>query len=122
MNPRHPLIVKLLAGSPPLEVDEGAKPFTVAKEIEDAAWMLLDTATMHGGFPLQDPEAHTARITKFLQSALEVSSLDLEDEIEVPEEDEEPPEADMSDFDGLNMGDFDGLNMDAFDTESLDLD
>lgn len=130
MNPRHPFVVKLLAACPPLKEEEGAAEFVVPKETEDAAWLLFDMATMHGGFPLSDPEAHAARMTKYVQSTLQVESLDLEEELDPPVDDEEPPELDMADFDGLNMGDFDGMNMgdfdgmnmDDFDAESVDLD
>ncbi len=122
MNPRHPFIVKLLDGCPPLKEEEGADKFVVSKETEDAAWLLLDMASMHGGFPLSDPEAHAHRMTKYLQSTLQVETLDLEEEIDPPEEEEEPPEVDMADLDGMNMGDFDGMNMDDFDSESVDLD
>ena len=64
-----------------MKEEEDAEAFVVSKEIEDAAWLLLDVATMHGGFPLVDPEAHTNRMTNFMQSALHVDSLELEDEI-----------------------------------------
>ena len=114
INPRHPFIAKLLAGSPPEKEEEGAEQFVVSPETEDAAWLLFDMASMHGGFPVADPEAHAQRMTKYLQSTLQVDSLALEDEIDPPVEEEEPPE--------LNMADMDGLNMADFDMDSLDLD
>jgi hypothetical protein len=53
-------------------------------------------------------------MTKYLQASLGVESLDLEAEIDPPEEEEEAPDIDMDDFAGLNMDDFDmdSLNLD----------
>eukprot|EP00545_Synedropsis_sp_CCMP1620_P004810 CAMPEP_0119007710 /NCGR_PEP_ID=MMETSP1176-20130426/3192_1 /TAXON_ID=265551 /ORGANISM="Synedropsis recta cf, Strain CCMP1620" /LENGTH=815 /DNA_ID=CAMNT_0006959909 /DNA_START=112 /DNA_END=2559 /DNA_ORIENTATION=- len=115
INPRHPFIIKLLEGSPPAKEEEDAEPFVISPDTEDAAWLLLDMGSMNGGFPLNDPEAHSKRMTKYLQSSLGVESLDLEAEIDPPEEDEEAPEMDMDDM----MG---GMNMDDFDMDSLNLD
>lgn len=114
INPRHPFIVKLLEGSPPEKEEEDAEPFVVSPETEDAAMLLLDMASMNGGFPLNDPEAHAKRMTQYLQNSLGVDSLSLADEIDPPEEDDEAPEIDMDDLGGLNMGDFDmdSLNLD----------
>lgn len=114
INPRHPFIIKLLEGSPPEKEEEDAEPFVVSSEAEDAAWLLLDMGSMNGGFPIADPEAHAKRMTKYLQASLGVESLDLEAEIDPPEEEEEAPDIDMDDFAGLNMDDFDmdSLNLD----------
>jgi hypothetical protein len=114
INPRHPFIVKLLEGCPPEKEEEDAEPFVISPEAEDAAWLLLDMGSMNGGFPIADPEAHGKRMTKYLQNSLGVKSLDLEAEIDPPEEEEEAPDIDMDDFAGLNMEDFDmdSLNLD----------
>ena len=111
INPRHPLVLKLLEGCPPEKEEEGADPFVVSQEVEDAAWLLYDMAMLNGGFQLTDIEGHTKRMTRFLQSQLNVDSLELEPEVEPPEEEEEAPEVDLDGLDGLNMADFDMDNM-----------
>ena len=111
INPRHPLVLKLLEESPPEKEEEGADPFVVAKETEEAAWLLHDMAMLAGGFQLADTEAHTKRMLGFLQSQLAVESLELEAEVDPPEEEEEAPEVDLDGLDGLNMADFDMDNM-----------
>merc|ERR1712038_306327 len=118
INPRHPLVLKLLESCPPEEEDEEAEPFVVSKETEDAAWLLLDIASMNGGFDVFDVKAHATRVTKFLQSSFDIQSMDLEDEIDPPEEDEDAPDIDMDGMEGLNMGDF---NMDDLDLDNLDI-
>jgi heat shock protein beta len=117
LNPRHPLVLKILAGCPP--EDEGDKTFVVAKEIEDAAWTLYDMASLSGGFPITDSKSHTERLTGYLQASLKLDSLTLEKEIDPPVEDEKAPNFDPDDLDGMNMKDF---NMDDFDMDKMDLD
>ena len=119
INPRHPLILKLLSGCPPEKEEEAAEPFVVSKEIEDAAWTLHDMALLSGGFPIEDGNGHTARLTRYLKSSLDLDSLKLEDEIDPPVEEETAPDFDMDSLDGMNMGDF---NMDQFDMDNMDLD
>jgi len=111
INPRHPLILKLLEGCPP----EGDDEVVVSKDTIEAAWMIHDMAMLNGGFPIHDPNAHNQRLLKVLQSRFKLESLALEPEIDPPEEDEEPPEADM-DLGGLNMEDF-AENIDLADLE-----
>jgi len=110
INPRHPFVVKLLDGAPG-EDDEDAK---VDADVENAAWLLFDMASLNGGFPLADTLAHSKRLSNYLQSSLSVDSLDLEDEIDPPEEDLEAPDVDLDGVDGLNMEDF---NMDGIDLD-----
>jgi heat shock protein 90kDa beta len=119
INPRHPLILKLLSGCPPEKEEEAAEPFVVSKEIEDAAWTLHDMALLSGGFPIEDGNGHTARLIRYLKSSLDLDSLKLEDEIDPPVEEETAPDFDMDSLDGMNMGDF---NMDQFDMDNMDLD
>lgn len=114
INPRHPLILKLLEGAPPEDSEDNFEP---SEEIKDAAWLLHDMAMMNGGFPIPDPLAHNKRMTKFLQSQLGVESLNLEPAIDPPEEEEEAP-----DFDADAMGGMGGINLDDFDMNDLDLD
>jgi heat shock protein 90kDa beta len=113
INPRHPLVLKLLEGSPA----EDAEDAVVAPELEDAAWVMHDLAMMHGGYPFTDPEAHAKRMTKFMQSSLGVESLTLEPEIDPPEEEEGAPDIDMD-----AMGGMGGINMQDFDLGDMDLD
>merc|ERR1712137_444332 len=124
INPRHPFIAKLLEGSPPEKEEEGEDPFEVSADTEDAAWMLLDMASLNGGFAVNDPVEHSKRMNKYLQSTLGVESLGLEDEIEPPEEDEEDDDEDSETLMDGGMGgmNMDGLNMADFDMENLDLD
>merc|ERR1739838_530258 len=105
INPRHPFVSKLLESCPP------------EKEVDDAAWLLLDIGSLNGGFAVSDVKKHTERVSKFLQSSLSIESLSLTDEIDPPEEEEEAPE-DMGGMDGLNMEDF---NMDDIDLDGMDL-
>jgi heat shock protein 90kDa beta len=83
INPRHPLIHKLLEGCPPEKDDD---KFVVAPEIIDAAWMLHDMAMTSGGFPIHDTAAHNERMIKVLQSQFKLDSLELEPEINPPVE------------------------------------
>jgi len=109
INPRHPLILKLLDGCPPEDAkDDDEEPFEVAPEIVDAAWMLHDMAMLNGGFPITDTDAHNKRMIKVLQSQFGLESMALEPEINPPVEEDEPPEEpDVLDMDGF---DFDSLN------------
>lgn len=88
INPRHPLILRLLEGAPP----EDDEDFKVDSQIEDAAWILHEMALLNGGFPLSDPEAHTKRMMKFMQSQLGVKSMALAPEPDLSVQEEVPPE------------------------------
>lgn len=118
INPRHPLVLKLLEGSPD-EDDESATP---ASDVEDAAWILHDMAMLNGGYPISDTLAHAKRMTKFMQSQLGVDSLKLEPEIDPPEEEEEAPDFDMDGMGGINLEDFDGMDLGDMDLGEMDLD
>lgn len=95
LNPRHPLVLRLLDGAPP----EDDEDFKVDPQIEDAAWILHEMALLNGGFPLSDPEAHTQRMMKFMQSQLGVESMNLVPEPDLSVMEEEPPELDEDDLD-----------------------
>jgi len=125
INPRHPLVLKLLEGCPPEKKDDGDEPFTVSSEVLDSAWMLFDIATMNGGFAVVNPESHTQRVTSYMQQALGVDSLELEAEIDPPIEDEDEDDGpkveklgygDLKDGKINLMEDFDG------DLDGIDLD
>lgn len=113
LNPRHPFVVSLLESVQDLgEEDE------VPQELKDTAWILLDTATMSGGFPIRDPKKYASRMTRVLKNNLGVDSLTLADEIEPPEEEEEPdePDFDMPDLDGIDL---DGIDLDGMDFDGM---
>jgi len=111
INPRHPLIIKLLEGVPEEDAEDDA---VVAPEIEEAAWILHEMAMLNGGFPLTNPEEHSKRMMKFIQSGLGVESLDLEEEPELPVEEEEAPDLDEMDLGDLgDLSDFDLDGMDG---------
>jgi len=109
LNPRHPFVIKLLESLPADEDEE------VPESVKDSAWILLDVATMSGGFPIRDPKKYANRMTRVLKSNLGVESLTLADEIDPPEEVDEPdePEFDMPDMGG--MGDFEMPDLEDLD-------
>lgn len=94
INPRHPMIIKLLESAPPKD-DDG--DFKVSKEAKDAALFLQEMAMLNGGYPIEDPEGHSKRILSFLQSNLGLESLALEPHAELPLEEDVPPELDGED-------------------------
>lgn len=117
INPRHPLIIKLLERCP-ADDEDGEESTKASPEIIDAAWMIHDMAMMAGGFPIHDTEAHNKRMSKVLQTQFGIPTLDLEAEINPPIEVEEPDEP-LAGAGGMNMDDFD---MDDFDMDSLNMD
>lgn len=119
VNPRHPLVVKLLEGCPPEEADADSEtPFKPTQDIIDSAWILHDMAMLNGGYPVSDPVAHNKRLTKILQQQFGLDSLALEPELNPPVEDDEPPEPDMG---GMNMDDFSNFDMGGM-GDDIDLD
>ena len=114
INPRHPFITQLLLLSPP-EDDDQAKSFVVPPSTLDAAWTLLDVALLNSGFGLSNVKGFTKRMTRVLKDSFGLDSLELEPEIDVPEEEDVPDEPD-SNFGGMNMEDF---NMDSLDFDSM---
>jgi len=117
LNPRHPFVVSLLESLPDNAEDEDED--NVPQSTKDAAWILLDMATLSGGFPIKDPKKYAQRMTRVLKSNLGVESLTLAEEIEPPEEeeDEDEPDFEMPDMDGFNM---EGMNMGDFADMNLD--
>ena len=102
INPRHPLIIKLLESIPDDSEDEDVK---ASQEIIESAWMIHDMAMLNGGFPIHDADAHNKRMMKVMQSQFGLKSLQLEPEISPPVEEDEPPELDDEfDFDSINSG------------------
>lgn len=89
INPRHPMIIKLLESAPP---EDAGKDFKVSKETKDAALFLQEMALLNGGYTIDDPEGHSKRILTFLQSQLGLESLKLQPHAELPVEEDVPPE------------------------------
>lgn len=114
INPRHPFVVKLLESLP----EDG--DVDVPDTFKDAAYILLDVATLSGGFPIRDPKEYATRMTRVLKGQLGVDSLALADEIDPPEEEDLPdePDFDMPDMDGFDM---DGFDMGDLNLEDLDM-
>jgi len=116
LNPRHPFVIKLLESIPE---DEEAE---IPDSVKDNAWILLDTATMSGGFPIRDPKKYAARMTRVLKSSLGVESLALADELtseDLPEVEDEPEEPQFQMPDGMEGFDMSQFNMD--DLTDLDM-
>lgn len=100
INPRHPMIVKLLELVPPEDADTDV---SVPEEVTNAAWVLLEMALLNGGYPISDPEGHSSRILKFLQSQFGLESLKLEPQPDLPVEEDVPPDLDDFDMDSMDM-------------------
>jgi len=115
INPRHPFITSLLDLVPAGDDDD----FKVDDSTKDAIWLLHDVALLNSGFTIQNTKNFSKRMTRVLKNQLSIESLTLEDEIDPPEEDEEPDEFDPSSMGGMNMEDFD---MDQFNVDLDDLD
>ncbi|KAI9997186.1 hypothetical protein PInf_000622 [Phytophthora infestans] len=90
LNPRHPIVSKLndLMMSDP-EKDE----------TKDLAWLLYDTALINSGFDMSEKNHFSARIHRIMKSSMRIDSLELEPEIEVPEEEPEVDEEEAEDLD-----------------------
>lgn len=102
INPRHPMILKLLESLPPKEDGEDYK---VSDELKDAAMILQEMALLNGGYPIENPEGHSTRILKFLKSQLDLDSLKLEPHPELPVEEDVAPDMDDFNLDDFNLDD-----------------
>jgi heat shock protein beta len=83
VNPRHPIISALLAKAENTPDDQDTK---------DLAMHVYDTALMSSGFLQEDLEEYAARMYRTIASSLSVDSMDLEPELEIPDEEEEENE------------------------------
>ncbi|CAI5732821.1 unnamed protein product [Peronospora destructor] len=85
LNPRHPIISKLndLMISDPQN-----------EKTKDLAWLLYDTALINSGFDLSDTDHFSSRIHRVMRNSMGIDSLELEPEIEVPEDKEADDEED----------------------------
>jgi len=92
MSKRYEKVVASLLENAP---EEGDDSFVTSKELRDSAYFLLDTALLSGGFALEPDEAFSNRMLRVLSTRLEVESLELEDEINSPVEEDFPPEINL---------------------------
>lgn len=84
LNPRHPIVSELKS-----RVEESGDAASTDDEITHLAWSLYDTTMLQSGFDVDDPKEFAQRMYRLLQAGLNIESLDLEPEIEVPEEEVE---------------------------------
>merc|ERR1711871_492435 len=82
LNPRHPIISKLNTALS----EDGAED---EESYKDLAWLIHDTALTSSGFIQDDAESFAERMYRTIAGSLDVKSMELEPEIEVPEEEEE---------------------------------
>ncbi len=74
INPRHPLILKLLDLVQNAPQEESTK---------DVAYLLYDTALVTSGFVQNEPELYSERMYRTLAKSLDIDSLELKSELEV---------------------------------------
>jgi len=116
INPRHPFVTSLLDLVPENDDDE----MVVDTLTKDAIWLLHDVALLNSGFTITNTKNFSKRMTRVLKNQLSVETLSLEDEIELPEGDDEPDEFDMDSMHGENHRDFDiPFNMDDFNIDDM---
>jgi heat shock protein beta len=91
LNPRHPIVTRL---------GELVVTAPDAQATKDLAHLLFDTAMIASGFVQDEVDAFTERMYRLIASELDVTSMDLEPEIEVPPEEKEDAsdEGDDEDF------------------------
>lgn len=85
LNPRHPIVSKLNE----LMISDPQK-----EEVKDLAWLLYDTALINSGFDLSDTTHFSSRIHRIMKNSMGIDSLELEPDIEVPEDEEAADEED----------------------------
>lgn len=86
INPRHPIVAEIAK----LSESEDESDQANAKNI---AWLMYDTSLISSGFDMDNPKEFAGRMYKLMQSGLNLDSLDLLAELEVPDEPEAEDEA-----------------------------
>lgn len=84
LNPRHPIVAQMNRWL--TESDEHRE------EVENLTWLMYDTALATSGFEQDDPLAFSQRVYRIMQGQLGLDSLELEEELELPEPEEEDEE------------------------------
>eukprot|EP00519_Triparma_laevis_P012159 CAMPEP_0182503768 /NCGR_PEP_ID=MMETSP1321-20130603/15948_1 /TAXON_ID=91990 /ORGANISM="Bolidomonas sp., Strain RCC1657" /LENGTH=818 /DNA_ID=CAMNT_0024708991 /DNA_START=49 /DNA_END=2505 /DNA_ORIENTATION=- len=100
INPRHPLITKLLEMVLEDERSQAAK---------DAAMMLYDTASLISGFQIEEIEDFNTRMLRVLKDNMGVESFDLEEEIEPEEEEEDEEDEEDEEENAFDIDDLEGV-------------
>lgn len=77
INPRHPIITKL---------NEMILNEPDAEETKDLAWLLYDAALINSGFDMNDFDHFASRVYRIMSGSMGIKNMELEPEIEVPEE------------------------------------
>ena len=80
INPKHPLIIKMLE-----KVHEDSEDAALKTQ----AYLLYESALLESGFTPDDPKAFNARLLQSLQGAIGVESLEVDDDYEFPFPEEE---------------------------------
>lgn len=79
LNPRHPIVIELNRLVQESPDDDSTK---------DVAYLLYDTALISSGFQQNEPEAFSSRMYRSIGKNLNLSSMDLAEEVDVEEEEE----------------------------------
>merc|ERR1711939_1251632 len=85
VNPRHPIVT---------ELNKLLKDNADSEDAKDLGNLLYDTALINSGFTMEKTDEFAARMYRVLQKNLKLDSLDLADEVEVPDDEEEKKEDD----------------------------
>merc|ERR1719456_646232 len=83
VNPRHPIVT---------ELNKLLKDNADSEDAKDLGNLLYDTALINSGFTMEKTDEFAARMYRVLQKNLKLDSLDLADEVEVPDDEEEKKE------------------------------
>lgn len=67
--------------------------------MKDALWNLMDTALLNGGYPVSEGKGFTNRMMRTIKAQLGVEDVSLLPEVEVPLEDDVPPDTEEDEFD-----------------------
>jgi len=86
INPRHPIIAELLS-----RVDKNDDQLS-----KDLAWLLFDVARLNSGFDIEKPQNFAERMFNLMKSGLNLNSLDLLPEPDLPEEVKEESSGDSA--------------------------
>merc|ERR1711871_166805 len=90
VNPRHPIVT---------ELNKLLKDNADSEDAKDLGNLLYDTALINSGFTMEKTDEFAARMYRVLQKNLKLDSLDLADEVEVPDDEEEKKDDDAADGD-----------------------